>query len=370
LIEYENLAKANGPFIQDYRDRFEAVLRSGWFIKGEEVKLFEKEFADYCGARHCVGVANGLDALHLSLLALQLPRGSEVLVPSNAYIALMLAVLHAGLVPVAVEPDVRTCNIDPGRIEERLTPRTRAVMVVHLYGKLCHMDSLLDTCRRHGLRLIEDCAQAHGAAQSGKRSGSFGDLAAFSFYPTKNLGCLGDGGAVTTDDEELAARVRLLGNYGSRKKYQNEVVGFNSRLDELQAAFLRIKLRKLEEINSHKRRLAAEYRRRIRPGYVLPVEEEGFLDVYHIFNVRHPARDRLRTFLLERGIMTDIHYPISPNMQPAMRGVLDERHPISEEMHATTLSLPISFFHRTEDIVEVAAALNEFLDCEKKKPGA
>jgi dTDP-4-amino-4,6-dideoxygalactose transaminase len=233
-------------------------------------------------------------------------------------------------------------------------------MIVHLYGKMCDMDPILSICRSRSLKLIEDCAQAHGAAYKGRRAGTFGEINAFSFYPTKNLGCLGDGGAVTTDDPELAARVRSLGNYGSRVRYQNEVQGVNSRLDEVQAAFLRVKLRRLDEINAHKRSLAAAYRRGIGEGYIVPSLQEGFFDIYHIFNVRHPHRDRLKKYLLERGIKTDIHYPVSPNRQPALKGVFEEACPISEEIHATTLSLPISFSHSEEDIGVVCEALRDF----------
>jgi len=365
MIEYENLRKANEPFLREYRRRFDAVLRSGWFILGEEVAAFEQEFARYCGVQHCVGLGNGLEALHLGLRALRLPAGSEVIVPSNTYIATILAVLQAGLVPVAVEPDIRTYNIDPRRMEERLTKRTSAVMIVHLYGKMCDMEPIVGICRDKGLRLIEDCAQAHGAAYKGRRAGSFGDIGAFSFYPTKNLGCLGDGGAVVTGNEELAARIRTLRNYGSRVKYHNELPGYNSRLDEVQAAFLRVKLRHLDRINSRKRDLAAEYRARLAPGYIQPIEEKDFFDVYHIFNVRHRERDRLRAFLLERGVKTEIHYPISPNRQPAMMGILDEACPVSEEIHATTVSLPISFFHSPGDIAIICELLNEFRENER-----
>ena len=360
MIEYENLRRANASFMDGYKAAFDKVLDSGWFIMGEEVKAFEREFAAYCGTSACVGVANGLDALCLALKAFSFRPGSEVLVPSNTYIATILAIVSAGMVPVPVEPDIRTCQIDPSKIEDRVTPRTVAVMIVHLYGKMCDMDPILSLCRSHGLKLIEDCAQAHGAAYKGKRAGSFGDINAFSFYPTKNLGCLGDGGAVTTNDLDLAARVRAIGNYGSRVRYQNEVLGTNSRLDEVQAAFLRVKLRRLDEINGHKRTLAAAYLRGIGEGYILPAVEEGFFDVYHVFNLRHPQRDRLKSWLLKRGIATDIHYPVSPNRQPALRGVLDEACPISEEIHATTLSLPISFCHTEDDIGVVCEALRDF----------
>ncbi len=365
MIDYENLQKANEPFLEQYRRCFEDVLLSGWFILGEQVAAFEKEFAQYCGVKHCVGLGNGLEALHLSLRALHLPPGSEVIVPSNTYIATILAVVQAGLIPVPVEPDIRTYNIDPQRIEKRVTGRTSAVMIVHLYGKMCDMDPIVGICRAHGLGLIEDCAQAHGAAYKGRRAGAFGDLGAFSFYPTKNLGCLGDGGAVVTGNEDLATRIRALRNYGSTVKYHNQMLGYNSRLDEVQAAFLRVKLRHLDGINAQKRKLAAEYRARLAPGYILPIEDQDFFDVYHIFNVRHRERDRLRAFLLDRGVKTEVHYPISPNRQLALRGIMDEACPISEEIHATTLSLPISSFHSPRDIARICELLNEFKETEQ-----
>jgi dTDP-4-amino-4,6-dideoxygalactose transaminase len=362
MIEYENLGKANKPFLDDYREQFEAVLRSGWFILGEEVAAFEREFAAYCGSQYCVGVASGLDALHLALRCLNLPPRSEVIVPSNTYIATILAILHSGLRPVLVEPSIRTYNIDPILIEAQLTERTEAILVVHLYGKMCDMDPILRICENHGLHLIEDCAHAHGAEYKGKRAGTFGDLGAFSFYPTKNLGCLGDAGALTMNNFRLYDQIKTLRNYGSRIKYRNDVVGWNSRLDELQAAFLRVKLRRLDEINAHKRRLAAVYRAALHSGVALPVEEEGFSDVYHIFNVRHPKRDLLREYLLDHGIKTEIHYPIPPNLQEAMKGVISGSYPIAEEIHATTISLPISYFHTTEDVTLVARAVNDFVE--------
>lgn len=360
MIEYENLGRLNAPFIEEYKRVFSRVLDSGWYILGEEVRRFEEEFGQYCGSPHTVGVANGLEALYIALCALGIPPGSEVIVPSNTYIATILSVLQAGLVPVPVEPDPRTCNIDPDRIEARITPRTRAVMVVHLYGKACDMDPVLDICRPRGLRLVEDCAQAHGARYRGRRVGTFGDFGAWSFYPTKNLGCLGDGGALTTEDPVLAERVRMLRNYGSRVKYHNEVIGLNSRLDEIQAGFLRVKLKRLDEINEHKRSLAEIYRSRLGPGFILPAVDPELYDVYHIFNIRHERRDALREWLQARGVKTEIHYPVSPNRQPALKGIMDEDCPISERIHATTLSLPISYYHTPEDIEKVCDLINQW----------
>jgi dTDP-4-amino-4,6-dideoxygalactose transaminase len=361
VIEYENLREANRPFFKEYQESFAKTLESGWFILGSNVAEFEKEFAVYVGSPHCVGLASGLDALILALKALDLPEGSEVIVPSNTYIATILAIIQNRLVPVLVEPDIRTYNIDPARIEEKLTPKTSAIMVVHLYGKACDMDPIMEICRRRKLRLVEDCAQAHGAKYKGRMVGSFGDFGAFSFYPTKNLGALGDAGAIVANDETLARTVRILRNYGSEKKYYNELVGYNSRLQEIQAGFLRIKLRHLDEINEHKRRLARVYLEGLSDAFVKPDVRKDFHDVYHIFNIRSDRRDELRDYLLKNEIKTDIHYPVSPNRQKAMVGILDHVScPISEEIHKTTVSLPISFAHATSDIERVVEVMNKF----------
>ncbi len=360
MIAYENLAEANAPFQAEILDAIAGVVEGGWFILGNEVEAFEAEFAAYHGLPHCVGVASGLDAITLSLQAAELPAGSEVIVPSNTYIATILSVLQAGLKPVLVEPDLATYNIDPARIEAALTDRTRAVLVVHLYGKLCDMDPILQICSSRNLLLFEDCAQSHGARYKGRMSGTFGHAAAYSFYPTKNLGAMGDAGAVVTQVENIAEAVRSLRNYGSKKKYHNDRIGVNSRLDEMQAAILRVKLRRLGEITGHKRRLAALYQAELTDAVVKPVVHADFEDVYHIYNIRHPQRDRLRQFLSDRGIKTDIHYPVPPHKQRAMAGILHGSYPVSEEIHATTLSLPISFATREEEVHQVARAVNEF----------
>lgn len=361
MIEYESLARLNAPFFADYEKVFKKTMQVGWYVLGDEVKAFEKEFAEFVGTSYCVGLASGLDAITLGLLAFELPKGSEVLVPSNTYIATILSILQAGLVPVLVEPDRKTYNIDPAKIRRQLTSKTKAIAIVHLYGKCCDMDPILSICKEHSLRLIEDVAQAHGAKYKGRSAGTFGDVAAFSFYPTKNLGALGDAGAITTNSEELATRIRTLRNYGSKVKYYNEVIGFNSRLDELQAAFLRVKLRKLSEINEHKRKLAETYNANLKGHVIKPVRDPEFFDVFHIYNIRHPKRDSLREHLLSSGIKTEIHYPVSPNKQHAMKGILDHvLCPISEEIHATTLSLPISFFHTIDDVKKVCDAVNSF----------
>jgi dTDP-4-amino-4,6-dideoxygalactose transaminase len=282
-------------------------------------------------------------------------------VPSNTYIATILAIVQSGHIPVLVEPDIRTYNIDPAKCALAITPKTKAIMVVHLYGKACEMDQLLGLCREHKLALIEDCAQAHGAEYKGKKVGTFG-IGAFSFYPTKNLGCLGDGGAVVTSDERIAAKIKTLRNYGSKVKYYNEVVGYNSRLDEVQAGFLSVKLKHLAVITEHKRTLARYYFDNLAKEYILPVEDKDFYDVFHIFNVRHPQRDELRQYLLDHGVKTEIHYPVSPNKQQAMRGILDQiACPISEEIHATTLSLPISYATTLDEVKTVVEHLNAFI---------
>lgn len=361
MIEYENLAKANQMFVDEFVASFRSTLENGWFILGSKVEAFEKQFGGYVGSNMCVGVASGLDALTLSLRAMAFDRGSEVIVPSNTYIATILSILQNDHKPVLVEPDLRTYNIDPESIEEAISPRTKALMVVHLYGKSCSMDPIVAICRKHGLKLIEDCAQSHGALYKGKQTGAFGDVGAFSFYPTKNLGALGDGGAVTTNDQGLGETIRKLRNYGSVVKYQNDLVGFNSRLDEVQAGFLSIKLRSLQRINEHKRKLAGIYQAGLKQDFIMPEVHSDYYDVYHIYNVRHEQRDKLREHLLKHEIRTEIHYPIPPHKQKAMKAILGDRSfPISEEIHRTTLSLPISFFHSEEDIVRVVEVMNKF----------
>jgi dTDP-4-amino-4,6-dideoxygalactose transaminase len=360
IIEYENLSKVNAPFFEKFEQSFHEVLKSGWYILGLKVKEFESAFAEYNNLKYCAGVASGLDALTISLNALDLPQGSEIIVPSNTYIATILSILQAGHKPILVEPDIRTYNIDPLLIEDAVTNRTRAVMVVHLYGKSCDMDPIIAVCKKHDLFLIEDCAQAHGAEYKGRRTGGFGDFAAFSFYPTKNLGCLGDGGAIVTNKDVLYKKTLMLRNYGSEKKYYNEIIGFNSRLDEMQAAFLLEKLKFLDNINSHKRKLAAIYLKNLKSDFILPSVNPEFYDVYHIFNIRHERRDDIKEFLSRHDIRTDIHYPVPPHKQKALSFLSGLNLPISEEIHKTTLSLPISFFHTEDDICRVVETLNKF----------
>ncbi|MCX6182387.1 MAG: DegT/DnrJ/EryC1/StrS family aminotransferase, partial [Bacteroidetes bacterium] len=325
------------------------------------VKAFEEEFAAFNKTQHCVGLASGLDAITLSLAAFNFEKGSEVIVPSNTYIATILSVMQNNLQPVLVEPSLETYNIDPSKIEAAITPKTKAIVVVHLYGKSCDMDPIISLCKKHNLKLIEDCAQSHGATYKNKFTGTFGDFGAFSFYPTKNLGALGDAGAVVCNDAESAKTVRRLRNYGSDVKYYNEVVGYNSRLDEVQAAFLSVKLKRLNDITNHKRTLADIYLKNLKSDFIKPQVHPDYFDVYHIFNIRHEKRDDLKDYLLKNEIKTEIHYPVSPSKQKALQNKLTHyEFPISEKIHNTTLSLPISFFHTEEEVYKVVEVMNRF----------
>jgi len=362
MVEYENLRKLNSFFENQFQEVFHKVLNKGTYILGEEVALFEQEFAKFNGSKYCVGVASGLDALYLSLIALELPVKSEVLVPSNTYIATILSIVNAGLTPVLVEPRIDTYNVNTSELEKAITPQTKAIIVVHLYGKACEIEAISSIAQKHNLALIEDCAQAHGTQYKNKKVGTWGKFGAFSFYPTKNLGALGDAGAITTDDHEMYLKIKALRNYGSHQKYYNRYYGMNSRLDELQAAFLRIKLNYLDSIVHHKATLAALYRNHIKnPEVVLPATQEIGEDVYHIYNIRCHRRDELKDFLLKKGIKTEIHYPIPPHLQEAYRHLfIRKSFPISEEIHRTTLSLPISFSNTKEEIMFVAEMINQF----------
>lgn len=340
---------------------YHRVMESGWYILGKEVEAFESEFATYCETKHCIGVANGLEALHLIIRAYGVGPGDEVIVPANTYIATWLAVTHAGATPVPVEPDERTGNIDPAKIEQAMTPRTKAILVVHLYGQPADMDPIMALARQHGLKVIEDCAQAHGARYKGRKAGSLGDAAGFSFYPGKNLGALGDGGVVTTNDPILAERVQLLRNYGSRTKYHNVVAGYNSRLDELQAALLRVKLTRLDEWNKRRRQVAARYMQELSGQHELglPYVPEWAEPVWHLFVVRHAQRDALQKALNEAGIGTMIHYPIPPHLQPAYSelGYAMGTFPLAERVANDCLSLPMGPHLDKTGALAVIAAL-------------
>jgi len=362
MIPYEDLGKSNQPFFKAYKKRFQHFLESGWYVLGDEVREFEKDFAAYINTNYCTGVASGLDALFISLKTLELPDGAEVIVPSNTYIATVLSIVEAGLKPILVEPDIATYNIDPLKIEASISDKTRCILPVHLYGKCADMDPILEIASQHKLYVIEDAAQAHGAKYKGRMAGSFGNLAAFSFYPTKNLGALGDGGSINSNNSAFDKQIKSLRNYGSSKKYYNEHVGYNSRLDEIQAAFLRIKLKALNEITDHKRKLSNIYFEKLSSSdFILPQQHPDYYDVFHIFNIRHPKRDELKAYLEKNGIKTDIHYPVAPVDQVAMKGILDNFYtPIAKEIHQTTLSLPISFMHTEADIIKVCEVLNQF----------
>jgi len=336
------------------------VLDSGWYILGEEVDAFEQEYAAYCEAKHCVGVANGLDALHLALLALGVGAGDEVIVPSNTYIATWLAVSQCGATPIPVEPDGATYNIDPARIEAAITPRTKVILPVHLYGQPADMDPILAIARQHGLKVLEDGAQAHGARYKGKRLGAHGDVVAWSFYPGKNLGAFGDGGAITSDDAEIAERIRNLRNYGSRVKYVNDVRGFNSRLDPIQAAALHVKLKVLDAWNARRAEIASRYQTALaNTALTLPFVPEWAEPSWHLFVVRSKIRDQLQLQLSQAGIDTLIHYPIPPHLQGAYAelGYRGGDFPVAEAIHREVLSLPIGPQISAEAIAKVVKQL-------------
>ncbi len=345
------------------RDAFEQVFNNSWYIDGVEDKAFEKAFAEYHQIEYCVGVGNGLDALMLSLKALGIHDGDEVIVPSNTYIATALAVTYVGATPVFVEPDIRTFNIDPFAITEKITARTKAIIPVHLYGQACDMDPIMDIAKRKSLHVVEDCAQAHGALYKGKKVGTFGDIGCFSFYPGKNLGALGDAGAVITRNKSLADKIRALGNYGSDYKYHHIYKGNNSRLDEVQAAFLLAKLPHLDRMNDERRRIASIYSKEIRNARVtLPTVNDECLPVWHIYGVRCDDRDILEKYLNDRGIGTNKHYPIPIHLQECYRelGFREGDYPIAEEISRTELSLPFYYGMTDEEIRFVIDAINEF----------
>jgi dTDP-4-amino-4,6-dideoxygalactose transaminase len=357
--------KAQYRELQEQLDAaYHRVAESSHFILGPEVEEFESEFAAYCGARHCVGVGNGLDALHVIFRAANIGPGDEVIVPSNTYIATWLALSYAGATPVPVEPDERTYNLDPDKITAAVTSRTRAIMAVHLCGQPADMDAINEVAARHDLKVFEDCAQAHGARYKGTRVGTLGLAAGFSFYPGKNLGAAGDGGAVVTNDDEFARRIRTISNYGSETKYYNEVKGINSRLDEFQAAFLRVKLARLDEWNNRRNKIAKEYLQALGGvrDLTLPRVPEWVDSVWHLFMVRHPERDLLQKHLTANGVGTIIHYPVPPHLQKAYAelGYTRGAFPISETLADEVLSLPMSAHQTSEETDYVAQQLSTF----------
>jgi dTDP-4-amino-4,6-dideoxygalactose transaminase len=364
VIPFLDLAAQNSQVASDLRSAFDAVLASGQYILGEQVRAFETEFAQYCGVDHVVGVSNGSDALTLILRGYDIGPGDEVIVASNTYIANWLAVSRVGARPVPVEPVEATYNLDPNRVDAAITRATRAILVTHLYGQTADMDPLMIVARSRGLKVIEDSAQAHGARYKGRRAGSLGDAAGFSFYPTKNLGALGDAGGVTTNDAALADRIRLLLNYGSRVKYHNEIRGYNCRLDELQAAFLRVKLRRLDDDNNRRSTIAGAYLRCLRDvqGLTLPFVPEWADPAWHVFVTRHRVRDGLHDHLSRNGVGTLVHYPIPPHLQPAYAelGFSSGSFPVSERIHREVLSLPVGPAMRDEDVRAVIDVVRQF----------
>lgn len=366
MIKFLDLKKINDEYKEELKEAFERVLESGWFILGDELKRFEDEFANYCGTKYAIGVANGLDALILIIRAYKemglFKDGDEILVPSNTYIASILAISANNLAPVLVEPKIDTYNIDADLIEAHITSKTVAILPVHLYGQLCDMETISGIADKYSLRVIEDCAQAHGATDiHGKRAGSFGNAAGFSFYPGKNLGALGDGGAITTNDDDLAAVIKALLNYGSHIKYHNKYKGVNSRLDELQAALLSVKLKNLDFDTSVKRAIANRYLNEIsNPLIKLPAVSCQESHVWHLFVVRADNRDLLQSYLQENDIQTVIHYPIPPHKQEAYKEWKDLNFLISEKIHNEVISLPLSSVLSEDEVDRVIDVLNKF----------
>ncbi|MED0652873.1 DegT/DnrJ/EryC1/StrS family aminotransferase [Anoxybacillus geothermalis] len=363
MIPFLDLKKINLQYKKEIEAAMARVLESGWYILGKEVEKFEEEFAAYCGTKYAIGVANGLDALTLILKAYDIGEGDEVIVPANTYIATILAISANGATPVLVEPDINSYNLDPSKIEEKITSKTKAIMVVHLYGQVANMDPINEIAKKYNLKVIEDAAQAHGAVYGDKRAGSLGDVAGFSFYPSKNLGALGDGGAITTNDDELAEKLRALRNYGSHEKYKNLFKGVNSRLDEIQAAILRVKLKYLDKDNEKRRQIAEYYLNHIKnEKVILPIIENGnrLSHVWHLFVVKVENRERFQKYLKENGIQTSIHYPIPPHKQKAYEEWSHCSFSISEKIHKTVISLPISPVLAFEHVKKIVKIINEY----------
>lgn len=370
MIPFLDLKAINAQYREELVEACTKVIDSGWYIQGNECKAFEEEFAEYCGTKHCIGVANGLDALTLIIRVYRemgaMQEGDEIIVPANTYIASILAISENGLIPVLVEPSIETYNLDPTLIEEKITTKTKAIMAVHLYGQVAAMDEINTIAKKHNLKVIEDSAQAHGALYNGKKTGNLSDASGFSFYPGKNLGALGDGGAVTTNNEELADTIRALANYGSHKKYENLYKGINSRLDEMQAAMIRVKLRHLDNEINHRREIANYYLDNIKnENIILPIVRKEDNHVWHLFVIRTKYREELQKYLLENGIQTLIHYPLAPHKQEAYKEWNNENYPISEKIHDEVLSLPISGVQFMEDTRMIVKHLNDFMTVQK-----
>lgn len=361
MIKFLDLEKVNNRFREQMDARIKDVLDSGWYLSGKWNNEFSTHFAEYCGTQHAVGVANGLDAINLIIRGYGFGPGDEIIVPANTYIATILAVSENNCTPVLVEPDINTYNINPDLIEEKITPRTKAIIVVHLYGQAVQMQKIWDLAKKYNLKVIEDSAQAHGAMYNGKRVGNLGDASAFSFYPGKNLGAFGDAGAVTTNDTELFERVHAIANYGSKQKYQHIYKGVNSRLDEIQAALLDVKLQYLDADNARRREIAKYYREHIiNPKIILPTTYDENAHVWHVFAVRTENRDDLCRYLNDNGVQTNIHYPTPPHKQGAYTEWADMSLPVTEEIHRTIMSLPMSPVMTDEEVKTVVDLVNKF----------
>ena len=361
MIKFLDLHKINERFRAEFDAKIKSVLDSGWYLQGKENDQFSADFAAFCGTKYALGVANGLDALNLIIKAYGFGPDDEIIVPANTFIATILAISENGCTPVLVEPDIHTYCINPDLIEEKITPRTKAIMVVHLYGQAVPMEKIWALAKKYNLKIIEDAAQAHGAMYQGKRTGNLGDAAGFSFYPGKNLGALGDAGGITTNDEALYNKIKALANYGSDRKYHHIYKGVNSRLDEIQAGLLDIKLKHLDSDNERRREIAKYYRENIKnPMITLPETYDELAHVWHVFVIRTPEREKLQKYLEENGIQTNIHYPTAPHHQGAYQEWKDLSLPITEQIHAQVLSLPISPVLTDEEVQTVVEVVNRY----------
>lgn len=361
MIKFLDLKKINNRYREEIDSRIKDILDKGWYLQGEENENFTKNFANFCGTKFALGVANGLDALNLIIKAYGFGNGDEIIVPANTYIATILAISENGCIPILVEPDIKTYNINPDSIEEKITTKTKAIMVVHLYGQAVQMEKIWKIAKKYNLKIIEDSAQAHGAIYQENRTGNLGDASGFSFYPGKNLGCIGDGGAVTTNDEELFNKIKAIANYGSDRKYHHIYKGVNSRLDEIQAAVLDVKLKHLDSDNNKRREISKYYRENIKNSkIILPETYDEKSHVWHIFAVRTQNRDEFQKYLTEKGIQTIIHYPTPPHKQGAYKEWNKLSFPITEEIHNTILSLPISPVMTDSEIEKVVEVVNEY----------
>lgn len=361
MVEFLNLKQINDRYRHEIDVRIKQVLDSGWYLLGSQDKEFEKNFAHFCGVKHCIGCANGLDALNLIIRGYGFGAGDEIIVPANTYIASILAISENGCTPVLVEPDINTYNINPDLIEEKITDKTKAIMVVHLYGQAVQMDKIWELAKKYNLKVIEDSAQGHGAVYKGKRTGNLGDASGFSFYPGKNLGCMGDGGCVTTNDDELALKIRAIANYGSHKKYCNLYKGVNSRLDEIQAGILDVKLKYLDKDNARRREISKYYRENIKnPKIILPKIYDEQSHVWHVFTVRTEKRDEFQEYLKQNDIQTLIHYPTPPHKQKAYKEWNNLSFPITEEIHKTIISIPISPVMTDDEVKKVVEVINDW----------